>query len=219
MGNGKTDTDGDGYYYDYRDLDSDDDGKFDIDQSFSSTLDADNDGQIDTRDDADGDGIADPADDDDTVFGGLAPDPFITTWKTDNPGTSAANQIIIPMNASSSYNYTIDWGDGCSDTVTGSDITQLTHTFDGTCTTTVDGTGTVTPISGTSTSSGAGTYTVEISGVFPHFRSPSGGDEEKILSVDQWGDIAWRSMGSAFSGATICKCWPPMRPTFPVQLR
>ncbi|MEM7131246.1 MAG: BspA family leucine-rich repeat surface protein [Chloroflexota bacterium] len=128
--------------------------------------------------------------------------PFITTWKTDNTGTSAANQIMVPLELGMTYNFTLEWGDGCSDTVTGGDISQITHTYNGTCTTTVDGTGTVTPISGTSTSSGAGTYSVEILGDFPQIHFADGGDQAKILSVDQWGDIAWESMNGAFQDAS-----------------
>ena len=40
------------------------------------------------------------------------PGPFITTWKTDNPGTSADNQITIPINAFATTGHSIDWGDG-----------------------------------------------------------------------------------------------------------
>jgi len=36
--------------------------------------------------------------------------PFITTWKTDNPGVTNDNQIKIST-LGSGYNYTIDWGD------------------------------------------------------------------------------------------------------------
>ncbi|WP_289063189.1 hypothetical protein [uncultured Zobellia sp.] len=36
--------------------------------------------------------------------------PFITTWKTDNPGTSADNQIMIPSSKYLPSNYEVDWG-------------------------------------------------------------------------------------------------------------
>lgn len=38
-----------------------------------------------------------------------AQNPFITTWKTDNPGTSDDNQVTIPTDGGG-YNYTVDWG-------------------------------------------------------------------------------------------------------------
>jgi gliding motility-associated-like protein len=104
---------------------------------------------------------------------------FITTWKTDNSGSSNDNQITIPTTGSG-YFYTINWGDGMTDTdVTG----DITHTY-------------ATP----------GTYTVSISGAFPRIYFNAGGffgannDHEKILTVEQWGDVAWTSMSRAFSG-------------------
>ena len=96
---------------------------------------------------------------------------FITTWKTDNPGTSADNQITIPTTGSG-YNYSVDWGDGNTNTgVTG----DITHTY-------------AVP----------GTYTVRINGAFPRIYFFNSGQEEKILSVEQWGDIAWTTMVLAF---------------------
>lgn len=119
--------------------------------------------------------------------------PFITTWKTDNRGSTSDTQIKIgtrPFHYS--YNYTVDWGDGSKDeNVTGSII----HTYDT-----------------------VGIYTVKISGVFPRLWSKDefvlvGSDDyelveaydsNKILSVEQWGDIAWKSMNSAF---LVVKTW------------
>jgi len=108
------------------------------------------------------------------------PKPFVTTWKTDNPGATEDNQIRIPTYPGETYDYTVDWGDGnLSHRVTGS----LTHTYE-------------TP----------GTYSVSISGVFPriYFNNPDyrqfKGDEQKILTVEQWGDNYWTSMESAFAG-------------------
>ena len=48
-----------------------------------------------------------------------------------------------------------------------------------------------------------GTYTVRISGDFPNIRlfdRPA--DATKLQSIEQWGDIGWTSMGSAFYGAS-----------------
>ncbi len=105
--------------------------------------------------------------------------PFVTTWKTDNPGTSNDDQITIPTTGTG-YDYNVDWGDGMSDAnVTG----DITHTY-------------ATP----------GTYTVSITGLFPRIYFNAGGffgadnDHEKILTVENWGSIAWTSMSRAFSG-------------------
>ena len=100
---------------------------------------------------------------------------FITTWKTDNAGSSNDDQITIPTTGAG-YNYDVDWGDTNSNTgVTGS----ITHTY-----------------------ASAGTYTVSISGAFPRIYFANGGDKLKILSVEQWGDIAWSSMDYAFWGCS-----------------
>ena len=108
-------------------------------------------------------------------------DSFITTWKTDNEGNSSNNQINIPTNNEYSYRYAVDWGDG----TTTEDITgDITHTYDT-----------------------AGIYSIEISGVFPHFYNSSDGtdrtredsDARKLLSVEQWGTNNWLSMKSTFN--------------------
>ncbi len=103
----------------------------------------------------------------------VAQDPFITTWKTDNPGTSGNNQITIPT-LGTGYLYDIDWeNDGVYDDfgVTG----NITHTY-----------------------ASSGTYQIAIRGDFPRIKFPSSSVNEKILSVDQWGEIAWQSMEFAF---------------------
>jgi len=104
---------------------------------------------------------------------------FITTWKTDNPGTSSSVQITIPTTGGG-YLYNVAWvevgvpaNNGSLAGITGS----TTVTF---------------PT--------AGIYRVEISGSFPRIFFSGGGDRNKILSVEQWGNIAWTSMNSAFRG-------------------
>lgn len=100
--------------------------------------------------------------------------PFITTWKTDNPGDTNNNQIRIPTAIAETYNYTVDWGDGTTPTVENG---NATHTY-------------VTP----------GTYTVSITGLFPRIVFGTNDDAEKLTSIDQWGDNPWTSMSAAFSG-------------------
>ena len=106
--------------------------------------------------------------------------PFITTWKTDNSFIgSCSSCITIPTNPAYSYNYDVDWNnDGVFDQfgITG----DVTHDF-----------------------GVPGTYTIRIQGDFPHlfFTKIGFGDHWKILSVNQWGDIAWASMHGAFYNA------------------
>ena len=127
-----------------------------------------------------------------TIFGvakrlttsAYAPDEFVTTWKTDNPGVSNDDQITIFTDGNDSlvysYNYNIDWGDGSADT---SQTGNITHTY-----------------------ASPGTYTVKIKGTFPriYFGRKSGDvrDKDKLLTVEQWGSYGWSSMRYAFWDCT-----------------
>ncbi len=97
-----------------------------------------------------------------------AQQPFITTWMTERSN----NKITIPTHPDETYNYTVNWGDGSSDTGVTSDIT---HDYES-----------------------AGTYQISITGVFPRI-VVSDGEYGKFKAVDQWGDIKWSSMESAFA--------------------
>ncbi|MEZ4287734.1 MAG: BspA family leucine-rich repeat surface protein [Polyangiales bacterium] len=104
------------------------------------------------------------------------PNAFSITVKTDNTGTSNSTSFTIPTVASSTYNYNVDWnGDGIIDQsgITGS----VTHDY-----------------------LVAGTYQINITGTFPRIYFINGGDRQKMLSIDQWGNNAWTSMEVAFDG-------------------
>jgi surface protein len=106
------------------------------------------------------------------------PNEFITTWKTDNPGTSSASSIQIPAYSTETYNYEVDWdNDGVFDQtgITGS----VTHDF-------------VT----------AGTYTIRIRGTFPRIYCSNQYDCKKLINISQWGNNVWTSMNSAFQGCS-----------------
>jgi surface protein len=101
--------------------------------------------------------------------------PFVTTWKTDNPGTSDDLTIEIPTTGDGYY-YHVDWGDGAIDNgITG----NATHTY-----------------------ATAGTYTVAVYGDFPRIFFNGTGDNEKIVTIEQWGDMEWTSMQAAFEDCT-----------------
>ena len=80
------------------------------------------------------------------------------------------DDITIRINNNYTYDYTIDWGDG---TILYNQATDLTHNY------LLDD-----------------TYTVTISGTFPAIDTNA--DAEKLLNINQWGDIAWQSMKQAF---------------------
>lgn len=106
---------------------------------------------------------------------------FVTTWKTDNAGTSTSTQITVPTVSSGSYNCVVDWGDGTSSTITTYNDAAWTHTF---------------PI--------AGTYTVTITGTFYGFSFNNGGDKLKILSVLRWGPNFRLGIGAVISNFIGC---------------
>ncbi|HGG59695.1 MAG TPA: BspA family leucine-rich repeat surface protein, partial [Gammaproteobacteria bacterium] len=99
---------------------------------------------------------------------------FVTTWKTDNPGASANNEITIPVGAGAT-DFTVFWGDGSSSRHTSGPVT---HGY-----------------------ASSGTYTVAIVGDFPGISFEGGGDGDKMLSIEQWGNIAWADLDDAFQGA------------------
>ena len=94
---------------------------------------------------------------------------FITTWIT----TADDDSIVIPTTGGG-YDYTVDWGDGATDT---NQTGNTTHTY-----------------------ATADTYTVKISGDFPRIYFNNSGDIDKIKTIENWGEIAWSSMEKAFYG-------------------
>ena len=106
---------------------------------------------------------------------------FITTWKVSSEDLS----ITIPTDFyGEKYQYSVDWGDGTLDT----DITEnAKHTY-----------------------AKPGTYTVEINGVFPsiYFRNLGMKIKEasKLYSIEQWGNIEWKSFSFAFMNCRNLVC-------------
>ena len=98
--------------------------------------------------------------------------PFVATWQTISPNES----ITVPVGGAVGA-YTVDWGDGStSANVTG----DQSHAYEG-----------------------AGTYTVAITGNFERIYLNGDPDNApKIQSIEQWGNVSWTSMNSAFEGAS-----------------
>lgn len=112
--------------------------------------------------------------------------PFVTTWKTDNPGVSTSYEIIIPGTGD---NYTIDWVEvgnpSNTGAATGSNETLIAFPS-------------------------PGIYQVAISpgsGTFHRIFFNNGGDRQKIISIEQWGDVVWSDMFSAFYGCINLDCY------------
>ena len=114
--------------------------------------------------------------------------PFISVWKTDNPGISNSTTIRLPINTSyvGYYNYSVDWGDGTKSIGL---TAAADHTY-----------------------AVAGTYTVKITGSYPAVSWGGGlpgnpitqpsffttNDRAKLLQITQWGSMKWQSFGGAF---------------------
>jgi surface protein len=100
---------------------------------------------------------------------------FVTTWKTMNN----AETISIGTNAAYTYNYTIDWGDGTAvEHITSSEDAEHIYAT-------------------------AGTYTVAIQGEFPKISMSLNSSAPKLMSIEQWGSIVWKSFSHSFSGCTF----------------
>jgi len=102
--------------------------------------------------------------------------PFITTWET----TSANEMITIPTASGSTYNYTVNWGDGSTSST--NQTGDASHTY-----------------------ANPGIYEVTIKGVFPRIifgdNSTSAG---QIRTIERWGEKTrqWTDMAKAFIGCT-----------------
>ena len=110
-------------------------------------------------------------------------DAFVTTWAT----TESEESIFIPTAPDTAYDFTIDWGDGTTESIQGVNPNPE-HTYDR-----------------------PGTYAVSITGSFPHihcddspvypFGDGDPGNARKLQTIEQWGAIEWISMEDAFAGA------------------
>ncbi len=97
---------------------------------------------------------------------------FISTWET----TTVNETITIPTFAGETYNYTVDWGDATTTSETG----NATHSY-----------------------AMPGIHTIKITGNFPRIHFDNNAvDREKLLTIEQWGDIEWTSMEGAFYGCS-----------------
>lgn len=96
---------------------------------------------------------------------------FISTWNTANTSTGSSSNVRVklPLVSIGTYNFTVNWGDGSSNTITTWNQAEVTHTY-----------------------STAGTYTITITGFikgwdFSNYTGAVGGDRLKIISITQWG--------------------------------
>jgi surface protein len=109
-----------------------------------------------------------------------APNQFVFTIDTENTssGSSLNTQFMMPLVSGGSYNATVNWGDGSSDSITSYNQQEVTHTY-----------------------SSAGQYEISIEGTLQGWQFNASGDKLKMLDVKQWG-VLDLSTNSAFRGCT-----------------
>ena len=109
-----------------------------------------------------------------------APNQFVFTIDTENTssGSSLNTQFMMPLVSGGSYNATVNWGDGSSDTITSYNQQEVTHTY-----------------------SSAGQYEISIEGTLQGWQFNNAGDRLKMLDVKQWG-VLDLSTNAAFYGCT-----------------
>jgi surface protein len=103
---------------------------------------------------------------------------FVSTWKTDNAGTSTSTQITLPLSVLGTYNFLVDWGDYQQDTITAYNQAAVTHSY-----------------------STAGTYTVTITGTITGWTFANAGDRLKMLTISSWGPFGFGTNVQIFEGA------------------
>ncbi|NDE17543.1 BspA family leucine-rich repeat surface protein, partial [bacterium] len=106
--------------------------------------------------------------------------PFISTWKTDNSGTSSSTQITLPLESTGTYDFLVDWGDSTTSAITNANWSSAR----------------------TKTYASAGTYTVRIYGTVQGWRFNSTGDRQKITGISSWGPLRLGNSGGYFRGAS-----------------
>lgn len=108
--------------------------------------------------------------------------PFISTWNTEEAGTSNNVQISLPLLNGGSYDFVVDWGDSNQDTITAWDDAAKTHTY-----------------------ASSGNYNVTITGVIEGWQFNNGGDRLKLSNIEGWGTLKLTTVG-AFYGCENMTC-------------
>lgn len=105
------------------------------------------------------------------------PVPFTATWNSANisAGSTAIEHIKLPLEATGTYDFVVDWGDGNRDTITVFDQAEVDHTY-----------------------ASDSTYTIKIFGTLNGFRFNQTGDRLKLIDVSVWGELLLGNAGDYF---------------------
>ena len=107
--------------------------------------------------------------------GGDATSPFLSTWKISADGET----ITLPLVSGYNYNFTVNWGDGNLSEITAYDDADKTHTY-----------------------ATAADYNLVIDGLLEAWSFNNTGDKDKILSVEDFGDLGYKNLSGAFHGCS-----------------
>lgn len=112
------------------------------------------------------------------IFNIVSLTPFVSTWRVgDASYGDGDNTVTLPLREGYNYNFTVDWGDGHTDAVTSFNDPDINHTY-----------------------SSSGDYTISIFGIAEAWYFNNSGDKNKIISIQDLGDLSWVNFGSAFLG-------------------
>ncbi|MFY9242351.1 MAG: BspA family leucine-rich repeat surface protein, partial [Polaribacter sp.] len=103
---------------------------------------------------------------------------FVSSWKTDNTGPSADNEVTLPLYSTGTYDFTAYWGDGSSSEIDTWDDVDKTHAY-----------------------AEVGEYTITIQGQIIGWVTLTQ-DAQKLLDISNWGSLRVGNTGSYFYGTT-----------------
>jgi surface protein len=104
---------------------------------------------------------------------------FTTVWDTSQTslGSTSINKVKLPLESSGTYDFTVLWGDGSSDHITGWDQPDVTHSYDT-----------------------IGDFEVKIYGTLVGWKFGNSGDKSKITEIKNWGSLQLGNSGGYFAG-------------------
>ncbi len=108
---------------------------------------------------------------------------FTSTWAPLNTstGSTPSGQVALPLIASGTYNFIVDWGDETQDIITSYNQAEVTHTYSMT----------------------GAPYVIKIFGTIQGWQFNNTGDKEKILSISNWGSLDITTEGGFYGCSNL----------------
>ena len=107
-------------------------------------------------------------------------DAFVSVWNTSYG--DGLSKITLPLKSTGTYNFTVSWGDGTTDTITTYNQPQVTHNY-----------------------SSGGPKVIRINGLINGWSFNNGGDKSKLRWITQWGCLSLGNDGGYFYGCNNLK--------------